>query len=416
MIKHCYKYKIFFLCCCAFLITLELAATSKKTSFDKQSVQQQEQDITEQTKRLNHFAVPPDFVTFYVKDPKNYTEKIRIIEKEFAVNPDATLNIENKFGKVHIETWSENTMKFEVEIKVQDRSEDRAEQKLSEIDIHFDASSSMVSAFTEIDDGRANNGRRFKFSVGDLVTLFDNDSDKNKIEINYKVSIPESANLEIVNHYGNTYIDDINGNTYLDVKYGKLVADKLMGEENKIQVGYGHAEVEEVGNAEIEIKYSQLEIEKCERLELFSKYTNVEIEQVDYLDTEVRYGKLYIESVISFEGELKYTGLEIDELLNDLDLDISYGPKCEINYIPKEFEFIEIDGNFTSIHLDFENDTQLNVDAETSFGKIEVDHSLLSSYDIDRENNSEHLHSKGGGNSQKVNIDISYGNVVIDED
>ena len=156
-----------------------------------------------------------------------------------------------------------------------------------------------------------------------------------------------------------SYISDVNGNTELDIKYGQLRADRLLGAENDIEIGYGSAEIEEMRFAEIDVKYSELEVERCENLDLYSKYTNVELDQVDYLESEVKYGKLSVESVISMEGELKYTALEIGELLNDIELEIGYGPRCEIDYIPMQFESIDIDANFTSVHLDFEEGSSL---------------------------------------------------------
>lgn len=425
MTKLCYKYRTFsvretykkykasnslvlLLLFCSLFFTGDLMA--KHSVEKKQNIQ-------------DELQVSPDELSdlFFTRDlivKRHYVEKIRKINKEFDVNPDATLRIENKFGTVHIDTWDQNVIEMEIEIKVQDRKEDRAERKLEEIDIRIEASASSVEAYTELDgDG---NRRGFGFSLGDLSMFIEGESDRNKVEINYKIKAPITANLELINHYGNTYISDVNGNTELDIKYGQLRADRLLGAENEIELGYGHAEIEEMRFAEIDIKYSELEVERCEKMELYSKYTNVELEQVDYLESDVRYGKLSVESVISMEGELKYTALEIGELLNDLDLEIGYGPRCEIEYIPMQFEFIEIEANFTSVHLDFEEGSSFDLEAETSYGKMDIDHSLKSSRDIDRDRNgnSHNINAQIGEHdtSKKVRIDVSYGNLVIDED
>jgi len=346
---------------------------------------------------------------------ERYTEKTRRINKEFDVNSDATVEIENRFGKVHINTWEENRVELSIEIIVQDRNEDRASDRLDDIDIEIDATSNLVTVRTLIDDNWESKG--FQFSFTEMTNWIFGEDDNRKIEINYTLSMPATNHLDLENFYGDTYIDDLSGNALLNIKYGALHAEKLTGSKTKLFLGYGSGEIKEIRSANIEVRYSSLEIDKCETMDLESKYTKVEIDQVDELDAEVKYGELDIESVINIEGELKYVGFELGELLNDADLIVGYGPTFEIDFISKDFESIDIEANFTSVHLNFEEGSQFELDAEASFGDIDVDDDLDPNANRarDDEGHTTELRFDVGGHnpSKTVKIDVSYGNIEL---
>lgn len=346
---------------------------------------------------------------------ERYTEKTRRINKEFDVNSDATVEIENRFGKVHINTWEENRVELAIEIIVQDRNEDRASDRLDDIEININATSELVTVRTVIDDNWESRG--FQFSFTDMTNWIFGEDDNRKIEINYTLSMPKSNHLDLENLYGDTYIDDISGDARLNIKYGSLQAEKFTGSDTQLFLGYGNAEIEEIRNAEIEVRYSSLEVDKCETMDLESKYTKVEIEEVDQLEAEVKYGELNVESVISIEGEMKYVGFEIGELLNDADLIIGYGPAFEIDFISKDFENIEIEANFTSVHLKFEEGAQFELDAEASFGDIDVDHDLDEDANRARDHGghtTELRFDVGNADPTKtVDLEVSYGNIEL---
>jgi len=74
--------------------------------------------------------------------------KEKTIKKEFVVNADALLKVNNNYGNLNITSWNENKVVIEVHIKTNGNNEEKVQQKLNEITVDFEANSSMVFAKT----------------------------------------------------------------------------------------------------------------------------------------------------------------------------------------------------------------------------------------------------------------------------
>ena len=73
----------------------------------------------------------------------------KTVKKEFTVNKDALLKVDNSYGNIDIVTYDGNTISIEVNIKTNSNNEDKAQKKLDEINIEFNGSSSLVEAKTK---------------------------------------------------------------------------------------------------------------------------------------------------------------------------------------------------------------------------------------------------------------------------
>lgn len=74
--------------------------------------------------------------------------KEKTIKKEFTVNSNATLKVDNSYGNVNVVTYNGNKTVIEVTIKTNSNNEEKAREKLDEITVEFNASSDYVSAKT----------------------------------------------------------------------------------------------------------------------------------------------------------------------------------------------------------------------------------------------------------------------------
>ena len=70
------------------------------------------------------FTVSPVHAT----TPADASKKI---DKEFSISADGTTSIDNRHGKVEINTWNQNKVKISVEIKVKASSQKAADELLS---------------------------------------------------------------------------------------------------------------------------------------------------------------------------------------------------------------------------------------------------------------------------------------------
>ena len=90
----------------------------------------------------------------YEKNPFRY-EKERVVKKNFKVNADALMKIDNAYGNVSISSWNENRIEMVITIKAEGSDEDRVIEKIEGVDIDFMSSSSMVSAKTIFNNKRS---------------------------------------------------------------------------------------------------------------------------------------------------------------------------------------------------------------------------------------------------------------------
>jgi len=125
-----------------------------------------------------------------------------IWEREFEVNPDATLKINNKYGSVHTTTWEKNIVTIKVIVSLDVDSKEKADRILKHIDIVFNASKQEVNVITEIQG------------------QFPKKMNK-KLQIDYTIMLPKTNNLSIKNKFGDIYVNELEGKADLKMSYGK---------------------------------------------------------------------------------------------------------------------------------------------------------------------------------------------------
>ena len=126
-------------------------------------------------------------------------EKSKTIKKEFTVNADALMKINNQYGNVDVTSWDGNKIVIDVKITVSGNDEDKVIKRLDMINVEFESSSSEVSAKTVIQK---------KSSVWSW-----NWGKKNDVNyhIDYKIKVPITNNVSLNNDYGNI---SLNGTIY----------------------------------------------------------------------------------------------------------------------------------------------------------------------------------------------------------
>ncbi|MEM9143807.1 MAG: hypothetical protein AAGA86_12530, partial [Bacteroidota bacterium] len=97
-----------------------------------------------------------------------YTKE-KTIKKEFNVNSNALLKIDNSYGNLNLTSWDENRVLIEVHIKTNGNNEEKVKQKLDGITVDFDASSSQVSAKTIF--GSSKNGWGWNWGKNNNVNM-----------------------------------------------------------------------------------------------------------------------------------------------------------------------------------------------------------------------------------------------------
>jgi hypothetical protein len=324
--------------------------------------------------------------------------------KEYSANENTTININNKYGDVVVQSWDKNQVTIDVKVTVELPNNERAQKLIEYITVEFSETGNIISAKTNIDD-------KFNFSGW---------GDSRKFSIDYNVKMPANASLSLINKYGDANIDELHGLTNLDVKYGNISIGKLTRGNikplNRISLAYGKGTIDEASWLDIMIRYSsKVEITRSQALLIDSKYSKLYIGEASSVVGESKYDNIRIDKINNLVLDNGYTETNIGTLNKKLDYKGGYG-SFSVENIPSDFESVNIDTHYMGVHLGIESNADYKLEAKVRYGGLKYDENNFSNEKRISENNSIEITGVIGDNkspSATVNVISSYGSVRL---
>ncbi|MCX2679182.1 hypothetical protein OOZ15_04445 [Galbibacter sp. EGI 63066] len=328
-----------------------------------------------------------------------YTKEKKI-NKEFSVNANALLKIDNSYGNLHITSWDENRTVIEVHIKTNSNSEEKAQKKLDEIDVQFQASSSMVSAKTIFEKSNWSSGW-FSWFTNDNVSM----------EINYTIKVPVGNSVELDNDYGGIYLDEINGKATINCDYGRIEIGKLNASNNVLNFDYtSKSTIGYIKSGQIDADYSGYVIENAGDLLINADYTTSEIVNVKNIEYSCDYGSIKIGNATNIKGDGDYLSTRFGTVHGNLELDSDYG-SIKIEELAADAKNVKIISDYTGIKIGYNSNYHFNFEIELSYAGLGGD--IDFEYQISREKSTSKYYQGryGGETTNKLYIDSDYGSV-----
>ena len=321
-------------------------------------------------------------------------EYTRVIKKEFQVNPDAQLTVNNRFGKVHCENWDRSTIAIEVTITVTASGQQSADKRMEKISIAFTDSPSAVTAITSITEG--------KFPG------------KGSFSIDYRISVPVTVSLDITNKFGDIFLNETQGKTRINLGYGNLEARKLDNSDNLLEVRFGKARVNWMKGAVLTLKYSEMNIDYAGSLRLDSKYSNLDAAKIIALNIACEGGKLDMDNSSAVESRSKFSDIEIGRIEQSLNLDIQYG-NCDVHEMPADFTLVNIKNKYGDVSIGLPEKARYSLDADLRFCDLDFPEKNASfTYRSVTSQEKTFRGTVGGDSPQgKVVIKSEFGNVSL---
>jgi acylphosphatase len=349
------------------------------------------------TKLLKYNLAALLVLTAFFGYARQQSEKKKVIEESYQVSTSTLLKLNNKFGRIEIESWSKNEFDIRIEIIARGRNEERSQRILDDIDIDMDESSSAISIETLVDRMKNKNNEGF--------------------EVNYFISMPEENPLDIKNSFGDVTMGNRLGDLDINVSYGSMKVGDVKGATD-LRLSFGSGSINKIGNGDMTIKYSSFNIESAEILEMTQGFSDVEIDEVKELELESKYGGVEIEKVHEIEADVHFSSFEIDELTGKLELESSYIGDFRIKRLANSFTLVDIEGKFGSYEIGLEPGLNANIEAEFSFADLKSysDVDVEFHYKVKESNKSIYKGKIGQGDDNKmIRVDSSYGNLRLRE-
>lgn len=334
-----------------------------------------------------------------------YTKQKKI-SKQYEVNANALLEINNSYGTIDITTWDQNRVEIEVIIKTNGDNEEAVIKRLKEIEVAFDQSRSHVKAETILEEQDSS-----------WWDMFFGDNNNVNIEINYFIKAPATNDVDLNNDYGSIVLDNLKGNATINCDYGKLLIGELHGENNSLNFDYSRgSRIDFIRRGNINADYSEFIIEEAGTLEVNADYSETRIEKVENIAFNCDYGSIHLGKVRNVKGRADYLRTEIEAVYNTADLSLDYG-SFSLGNLMAGAKNINISSDYTSIEIGYDSNVPFSFEVSTSYGGvdgIEGDNFEISQRHIENTDSyykGYHLSPTEGAN---ITIDTEYGNVTFE--
>ena len=284
--------------------------------------------------------------------------KEKTIKKEFNVNANATLKVNNSYGNINITTYEGSTITFEVRIKTNGNDLEKVTKKLNEIDVEFSGSSSMVSAKTLFSKNKSNSW--WNWGKNNNVNM----------EINYIIKMPITNNVDLNNDYGNIDLDKLEGRAMINCDYGKITTKELMADNNSISFDYtNNSYFEYIKSGSINADYSGYTVGKTNKLSINADYTKSEIEIAENVTYNCDYGSIKINNANNVSGNGDYLSVRLGNIYKNVNIKADYG-SIKIEKMAANAGNIDIESDYNGITIGYDSNYNFNFDIDLEYASL----------------------------------------------
>lgn len=331
------------------------------------------------------------------------TSKEKTISKSFDVNSDATLKVINSYGNLDVVTWDENRITFDITIKVTGGSDEKAQERLNEIEVDFSNTSDMVTAVTKF-----GNKKKSWWSWGKNKNL--------KIEVNYRIKMPVTNNVNLNNDYGSINLGKLEGHAKINCDYGKITTQELMADNNEIRFDYtNNSYFEYIKSGEINADYSSYTVGKTKNLHINADYTKSTVEASENIKYNCDYGSVKIENANNVQGNGNYLTLRLGHIYKNVDVKADYG-SIKIERMASKAGNININSDYTGITIGIDSDYNFNFNVDLEYASLKYTDNFNFTHKNVKSFNKKYSGYHGSQDSgNTVTINSEYGSVSFKE-
>lgn len=300
---------------------------------------------------LSHFAVANS--GWHGKHTKQKT-----IIKEYTVNPDALLKVANSYGNISISTYTGATVQIEVQIKTNGNSMEKVQEKLDDITVDFQASSTLVAAKTIVRKSRSSSW--WHWGTSNNVNM----------EINYIIKLPITNSVDLDNDYGNINLDRLEGHAKISCDYGKITTKELLADHNVLSFDYtNNCYFEYIKSGTITADYSSFTVSKANTIELKADYTNSIIEVAENVTYTCDYGAIKINKANNIHGKGDYLTARFGDIYKSIQLAADYG-SIKIDNMTANAGNITINSDYTGITIGYDAAYYFEFDVKLEYASL----------------------------------------------
>ncbi len=296
------------------------------------------------------------------------------ITKSYPIREDGELDVLNKYGKVIVKIWNEDSVKVSVDIEAFGKNYQAVEKLMKSVEIDFLEGSNYVSVETDMNKKSGGFSSVLSSIKGYSKNLLNN---KSKLTVDYTIHIPKSISLNLENKFGNIFIgDDLEGSLDLELAHGDLKTRALNGRTN-ISLSYGNGRIKYIRNGFVKLKGGELDVDDGIEIDIQSSSSELTFGAIKSLKVNSRNDKIRADDLGILKGSGDFTDIFVSNVQNDLDLNLEYG-ELFIERIGEDFRSISLNSKSADINLVLSPKSYFTANISGNEERMIVPNSMLS--------------------------------------
>lgn len=360
---------------------------------------------------MNYKTILAVLTTLLIYSPLIAQEdsEMRSYTKSVPVSKETSLEVSNKYGKIHITSWDKDSAYIRAEVKAFASNQSKLDKMFDGVKVNITETNYIIRAQTSFTQNINMLFESFKGMTSNLISY------DSHIEINYYISIPDYLNLIIDNKYGDVYMEDNTGSLSVIVSNGTFKANSL-SKNASITMTFCDATINSMASGRIDASFSDISLGETGYLKIKSISSKLDIRRAETINIESRRDKVYIGKIESLNGNSYFTDFKINDLHKDMDLTTRYG-SVNTDLIENRFETITINSDYSDISLEFDQGSSYSLDIRHINTFIVLpDKNIDTEKKAINEDKKEFMTSGTVGKNPgtaKVKIDANRGNIYL---
>lgn len=246
-------------------------------------------------------------------------EKSKSVDKTFDLGKEGSVGVDHRYGLLKVTKSTDGKVHLNARMRIEGNNEDAIQRALEQFDIDISEFGDRVTIETDLNirNWNTRNGRtNLTFKNGAKVKGL------KKITVEMLLAIPDLASVSLKNKYEDIILDhDFKGDADIVIYDGDFKAKNIAG-ELELNVKYGKAIMQDIGDGDITLYDGEMEMEKGKAIKLSSKYSEYTIGDTESLKISAYDDKFELGNI---KGRLeirdKYSEIKLGNF-GEADLDI----------------------------------------------------------------------------------------------
>ncbi|WP_456459590.1 hypothetical protein [Reichenbachiella sp.] len=286
-------------------------------------------------------------VAAYVSKAQSRT-LVKNISQSFKVENTATVELTNKYGQVILNTWDKDSVQVNVKITAYGKNDEALTKSMERVDVDFTNFGDVLTIETLFD----RNSSVFKEVINSLGDYSKTLISKNKISVDYELSIPHKASVTLDNKYGDVYMESLSQESNISVAHGDFKADELAG-TCKLNLSFCKARIKKLDKAFLELKGAELDLREGGDIVLTSSSSTFNVKTVQSLKVDSRNDKIHMAKATAVRGYSSFSNILIDSMLDRLDMELNYGDLL-VHSINSNFNLVNLKSKTADVNISFD--------------------------------------------------------------